>query len=372
MIHIDPVVNQWCRHTSPELLSVKTDLKIRVTTTGRIRVRRFYWSLQRRAVSAKTNGTRFYARTLILEPEHTPLWLDFPEDPRLPGASALLNGAADCEVLHYVPLRRLTVIKRGADEDATVFKFKREGRAQEAASRLKRINEAHTSTHTCYSLPIDLGCCSESGALRQTFCPGKSLIHLAQTSASQLISEQLGRVLASFHNVPIANLPIKKSDDLSDLNDTIRQLTAYWPAAADRINRCYDWIVRNKRHEHDITLCHGDLSLENLLVENGQWSLIDLDLAHLGDPVQDLAQLLVQLDAIAAEFSDKSFIPRPGFLTGYLSERPESIPPRSLRWHCCRAELEHLQVAFRKNIGNSLSREASLARAERHCLGIDQ
>ena len=368
-IRTDSIVNDWCQHTSDNQLSVKTDLKIRVTKTGRIRIRRFYWSLQRQAQSCNVD---FNARTLILEPERTPQWLDFPVDPQLSGALDILNHCEHKQVLHYVPLRRLTVLRHCGKNKLSVVKLKRAGRAQDASLRLRQINACHTPSPISFSLPIDVEPCQHEYTYRQTYCPGITLDELLRRSPAMDLVEQLGSRLASFHMLSASTLPTQDDNDPTDFSEKIRQLTALWPTEASRILNCHDWLQRRGKPETEQRLCHGDLSLENILVDGDQWSLIDLDLAHLGDPIRDIAQLLVQLEANLPGSNNEQWATRKAFLSGYQSVRPESISSRALQWHGCRAELDYLQVAFRKDIGTVRSRAASLVRAERHCRGIGQ
>ena len=367
-IRTDSVVNDWCQRVPDDQLSIKTDLKFRVTRTGRIRIRRFYWSLQRYTRSVSTG---FSARTLMLDPESPPQWLDFPDDPQLPSALNLLGNGDHKHVLQYVPLRRLTVLRKCANDKSTVIKLKRAGRATDALRRLRQINTSYTTMPSRCSVPIDLGLCLRGRAFQQSYCPGTSLGELLQRSPPTAQIEQLGGSVAWFHTLHVSTLPAHHDDDLSVLTEKVRQLTALWPAESDRISECHDWLLRHSIPETGLTLCHGDLSLENMLVDGDQWSWIDLDLAHWGDPVRDIAQILVQLKANSPGSNNEWFAVRAAFLSGYQSVRPESVSSRALHWHGCRAELESLYIAFRKDIGNNRSRVASLLRAERHCRGID-
>ena len=367
-IRSDAVVNDWCQRTPGAQLSVKTDLKFRVTGTGRIRIRRFYWSLQR---IARPGNTDFNARTLVLEPDSGPQWLSFPDDPQLPAARDLLGNGMHTQVLHYVPLRRLTVSKQCANNRFTVIKLKREGRALDASRRLRQINVSDTTSARSFSLPVDLGKSLHQRAYRQTFCPGRSLGTLLHRFPSKKCIKQLGTSLAAFHTLSVNTLPAIHHHELSVFTDRVRQVIALWPAEAKRIQECHDWVLCQRSPETELTLCHGDLSLENILVNGDRWSLIDLELAHRGDPVRDIAQLLVQLEANTPGSSNELLAIQAALLSGYQCIRPNSVSSKALHWHGCRAELEYLNVAFRKDIGDARSRAASLMRAERHCWGIN-
>ena len=54
----------------------------------------------------------------------------------------------------------------------------------------------------------------------------------------------------------------------------------------------YQWLVENRPPMKRKALVHGDFRNGNLLVdEQGVSSVLDWELAHMGDPVQDLGYL---------------------------------------------------------------------------------
>lgn len=367
LIRSDPVVNEWAKHKSIDQLSVKTDLKIRVTSTRRIRIRRYYWSLQH----SIPGTTDFEARTLILEPNNEPQWLDFPNDPVLTAAPEVLSDCDHQQVLQYVPLRRLTVMQQHADEKPTIVKLKRSGRATDASHRLSQINEIDSPSQFGFSIPTDLGQTHHEHTYQQTYCPGVSLGELLQHSPKLISFKQLGRKLGSFHALVVDTLPTDEHDDFSVLTDKVRQMSALWPTEYERILDCHDWLHRHINPTTKLAPCHGDLSLDNILVDGDHWSLIDFDLAHCGDPIRDIAKLLVQLQANSPILKKELLTMQEDILSGYQLERPEAVSSHELHWHSCRAELEYLYISLRKDIGDTQSRASSLVRAERHCRGIN-
>lgn len=99
--------------------------------------------------------------------------------------------------------------------------------------------------------------------------------------------EDLGAFLAGFHAIDPAEVPGAEEVDA---------LAQYWTsyeAVDDRsptFERAYDWLIGNRPQRAATTLVHGDLRMGNVIVDDdGLAAVIDWELVHVGDPVEDLA-----------------------------------------------------------------------------------
>jgi len=367
LINSDPAVRRLLDTVPRHSLLVKSDLKTRVTSRGRLRMRRFYWSLQ---VYSGGTHPEFRARTLRLEPDQTARWYDFPDDPALQTAQQLMSGTEDPGVLQYVPFRRLTVLEKTRQSPYTVLKLKRPERNIDACVRLATINDTLKHSVTGFSLASNLNTCAVSGAQRQSYCEGRSLMNYLKGPAALSMVHQLGKRLADFHAQPGTNLPLMPQYGESELARSIAWLCAVWPAATKRIQNVYGWLLRNQPDQLALTLCHGDLSPDQILVHDDHWSLIDMDHAHRGSRLHDIARLLVRLRT-AMSHPDRP-VPdvRREFLTAYGSNTSDPAFVLPLRWYSCLSELEHLSTLFRKNLGSASARASCLDRAENHTRNI--
>jgi aminoglycoside phosphotransferase (APT) family kinase protein len=109
------------------------------------------------------------------------------------------------------------------------------------------------------------------------------------------LAHQLGKVLAGIHGLDLAQMP------------ELRRMTAAKEIAElDRDYRSFDWprpvfelALRWLRHcdpglSDEVTLVHGDFRNGNLIIgPDGVRAVLDWELAHLGDPMEDLGWICV-------------------------------------------------------------------------------
>ena len=111
--------------------------------------------------------------------------------------------------------------------------------------------------------------------------------------ARERLAFQCGQTLGRIHKIPLESLPEGLSDHsgvllfqrAQELLDTHGNLS---PVLQLGLN----WLRDRPRREPLRTLVHGDFRNGNLLVdEDGLVAVLDWELAHLGDPVQDLGYI---------------------------------------------------------------------------------
>jgi aminoglycoside phosphotransferase (APT) family kinase protein len=114
----------------------------------------------------------------------------------------------------------------------------------------------------------------------------------AFASARTRLVGQLGAALGAIHRADMAALPALPR---RDLEQTLHKLAARC-AALQRPNAVFAHALRWLReHRPDaaderLTLVHGDYRLGNVIVTpNGLAAVLDWEIAHLGDPAEDLA-----------------------------------------------------------------------------------
>jgi aminoglycoside phosphotransferase (APT) family kinase protein len=113
--------------------------------------------------------------------------------------------------------------------------------------------------------------------------------------ARPVLARQLGKVAAGIHGLPASKLP------------KLRQMTATREIAdLEREYRSFDWprpvfeLALRWLGDHDpgpppeVTLVHGDFRHGNLIIgPEGLRAVLDWELAHLGDPMEDLGWICV-------------------------------------------------------------------------------
>jgi aminoglycoside phosphotransferase (APT) family kinase protein len=128
--------------------------------------------------------------------------------------------------------------------------------------------------------------------------PGKAdYRRLSSLDEKEAIATDFARALARLHAIPVDNL------DLPDyaggrIPDCVRLEIAIWRAMYEEasptdplIELALDWLEQNiPQTDDDPVLVHGDAGPGNFLFENGHMTaLLDWELAHVGDPMEDLA-----------------------------------------------------------------------------------
>ena len=107
--------------------------------------------------------------------------------------------------------------------------------------------------------------------------------------ALPVLAYQCGEAIAKIHNVDINNfsfLPKKPAEDqLEDLYSTYESFEQPSPV----FEYAYLWLKEQDFGNFQESLVHGDFRLGNIIVNaDGLQSIIDWELAHIGNPLQDL------------------------------------------------------------------------------------
>ena len=107
--------------------------------------------------------------------------------------------------------------------------------------------------------------------------------------ALPILAYQCGEAIAKIHNVDINNfsfLPKKLAEDqLEDLYSTYQSFEQPSPV----FEYAYLWLKEQDFGNFQESLVHGDFRLGNIIVNaEGLQSIIDWELAHIGNPLQDL------------------------------------------------------------------------------------
>jgi len=107
--------------------------------------------------------------------------------------------------------------------------------------------------------------------------------------ALPVLAYQCGEAIAKIHNVDVDNfsfLPKKPAEDqLEDLYSTYQSFEQPSPV----FEYAYLWLKEQDFSNFQESLVHGDFRLGNIIVNGeGLQSIIDWELAHIGNPLQDL------------------------------------------------------------------------------------
>ena len=114
-------------------------------------------------------------------------------------------------------------------------------------------------------------------------------------SARPLLARQLGKVAAGIHGLPLAKLPdLRRMTAAKEIAELERDYRGFeWPRPVFEL--ALRWLrERDPGPSKEVTLVHGDFRHGNLIIgPEGLRAVLDWELAHTGDPMEDLGWICV-------------------------------------------------------------------------------
>jgi aminoglycoside phosphotransferase (APT) family kinase protein len=113
--------------------------------------------------------------------------------------------------------------------------------------------------------------------------------------ARPLLAGQLGKVAAGIHGLPLAKLPeLRRMTATKEIAELERDYRSFeWPRPVFEL--ALRWLRdRDPGPAPEVTLVHGDFRHGNLIIgPDGLRAVLDWELAHTGDPMEDLGWVCV-------------------------------------------------------------------------------
>ncbi|MEV0358666.1 phosphotransferase [Nocardia sp. NPDC050697] len=141
------------------------------------------------------------------------------------------------------------------------------------------------------------------------------------------LATELGRVLGAVHGTPVDTLGMLADTDPLDAIEAVhRDLRDPRPAVEAGLR----WLREHRPADRPRALVHGDFRLGNLLVDGtGVRAVLDWELAHLGNPIEDLGWLCVRAwrfgaaPPVAGVGTREQLLDGYAAVTGYRPTAPE-------------------------------------------------
>ena len=111
--------------------------------------------------------------------------------------------------------------------------------------------------------------------------------------AREVLAFECGKVLAKIHRIPLEKIPtsLEHVDEI-DINKTMQVKLDNYANSSPVHQLALNWLRDNLPVPREKTLVHGDFRNGNILVDaNGITAILDWELAHIGNPVEDLGYL---------------------------------------------------------------------------------
>ena len=153
----------------------------------------------------------------------------------------------------------------------------------------------------------------------------------AYAGARPKLAGQCGRALARIHRIPLDAVPgLEGGDQLQTWREMLDTLDRHHPA----FELAFRWLADNRPPATRTAVVHGDFRNGNLIVgPDGLRAVLDWELAHTGDAMEDLGWLCVKAwrfgvnDKRVGGFGDVDQL-----IAGYEEESGVSVDPEVVRW----------------------------------------
>jgi aminoglycoside phosphotransferase (APT) family kinase protein len=148
--------------------------------------------------------------------------------------------------------------------------------------------------------------------------------------ARERLGTQVGAALAQVHAIPVEAAPgLRATDQLEQFRAVLDVLGEPHPA----FELGFRWLEANRPPPVAATVVHGDFRLGNLLVdEDGLRAVLDWELAHLGEPLEDLGWFCVRAWRFGSPLPAGGVATREVLVAAYEAASGATVDLSALRW----------------------------------------
>ncbi|MGW4479349.1 phosphotransferase family protein [Rhodococcus triatomae] len=149
-------------------------------------------------------------------------------------------------------------------------------------------------------------------------------------SVRSALPYELGRVLARIHRMDADAVPgLAGGDQVEQLFAMYRETGIRLPV----LEIAFRWLRTHRPQTERDTVVHGDFRNGNILVDDsGIRAVLDWELVHRGDPMEDLGWLCVKTWRFGSPLPVGGFGERADLFRGYEDECGIAPDPESVRW----------------------------------------
>lgn len=150
------------------------------------------------------------------------------------------------------------------------------------------------------------------------------------TVARERLAADCGRALAAVHAIPTDRLPeLPRADQVAQYREVLDGYGDPHPT----FEHAFRWLEANRPPASGEALVHGDFRLGNLMVgRDGLAAVVDWELAHLGDPMEDLGWLCTRAWRFGADGPVAGVGPYEQLFDAYAEASGQPVDPDVVRW----------------------------------------
>lgn len=145
------------------------------------------------------------------------------------------------------------------------------------------------------------------------------------------LARQAGRALGLIHRMPVGS--VSASLDDGDQIEQFRGLLDVLGEPHPAFELGLRWLDQRRPPRRATAIVHGDFRTGNLVVDDtGLAAVLDWELAHLGDPTEDLGWFCVRAWRFGSPERAGGFGPLSDLLDGYAETTGVAVDPGDVRW----------------------------------------
>jgi aminoglycoside phosphotransferase (APT) family kinase protein len=144
------------------------------------------------------------------------------------------------------------------------------------------------------------------------------------------LAAQCGEALAAIHRIPVDAAPeLEHQDQITQYRDVLDLLGEPHPA----FELGFRWLERNRPPSTGVAVVHGDFRHGNFIVgPDGLRAVLDWEIAHLGDPMEDLGWLCVKAWRFGAKPPVGGFGQYDDLFSAYAAAAGVAVDPDAVHW----------------------------------------
>lgn len=147
--------------------------------------------------------------------------------------------------------------------------------------------------------------------------------------ARTLLALQYGEALGRLHRVPVDGLALRRQDPVEYAREVLDALGDPHPALELGIR----WLETHRPPSNGTVVCHGDFRSGNGIVgSDGLRAVIDWELAHAGDPLEDVAWCCLRAWRFGHWLPVGGFGTYREFITAYEHTSGRHVDPDAFHW----------------------------------------
>jgi aminoglycoside phosphotransferase (APT) family kinase protein len=143
------------------------------------------------------------------------------------------------------------------------------------------------------------------------------------------LQRECASALARIHDLPVDATHLRPLDPIEPYRDDLAASGQSHPA----LEWAYRWLIQNRPQGNPPCIVHGDFRLGNLMVDGrGLRAVLDWELAHIGDPYEDVAWPMVRAWRFDRVRPAGVFPDRESWLSAYGEASGLDVDPDIVRW----------------------------------------